>query len=69
MQKNLSLATSKEIKAELQKRYCKKRGIPNFAGDGRCYGCGRNVFDGYTDEECANDLVTGCRFCHTSMCE
>lgn len=59
----------RKLKIMAQKEFCKKRKLPNFASDGRCYGCGRNVFDGYSYEECANDLITGCRFCHTSLCE
>lgn len=52
-----------------QQVYCKAHKLPNFAMDGRCYGCGANVFDFVTLEEASSSLITGCPNCHTSFCD
>jgi hypothetical protein len=57
-------------KIKAQDRYCKKKGLPHFAPyDGRCYACGRNIYNRYTLDFCANALIAGCPYCHTSYCE
>lgn len=57
---------------QTQKAYCDRKHYPYFAPpDGRCYRCGRNIYDegGYTVETAGNTLITGCPFCHYSYCE
>lgn len=56
-------------KAELQKQYCKQHDLPNFALNGRCFSCGRNVFQHYTAEEAATTHITGCPYCFRSFCD
>ena len=60
------------IKAiEAQKAYCDQHDAPNFAGEGYCYHCGRDVYGegGYTVEDAQNRLITRCPWCNTSFCE
>lgn len=49
-----------------QEAYCTRAGVPNFTpSDGRCYGCGRQVFDlrdGTTH-------ITSCPHCHKSFAD
>ena len=50
-----------------QKMYCDKKKIPYFAEDGICPSCHRNMFEGYSYEKCANDIISGCPYCHCSL--
>lgn len=58
--------------ASLQKAYCKLKNKPNFVGDGKCYHCGKNVFEGdkgFDIDNAMSDLITYCPYCHVSFCE
>ena len=57
------------LKILAQEAYCVNNKLPNFALNGRCYSCGRNVFDELTLEDATNTLITGCPNCHTSFCD
>lgn len=54
-----------------QKEYCQENQLPNFASNGKCYNCFRNVFDdnGYNLEYARTKLITSCPFCHKSFCD
>ena len=56
-------------KIEAQKKYCKLNGLPNFAGNGNCFSCGKNVFSAITIEQSGKDLITGCPHCNKSFCD
>ena len=47
----------------LQEKYCKEHNLPDFAGDGRCFRCGRQIPD--TDKF----HITGCPSCNVSFCD
>lgn len=56
---------------EAQKKFCEENELPNFAGNGVCFSCGRNVYDdgGYSVEYASERLVTGCPYCLRSFCD
>lgn len=56
---------------EAQRKFCKENELPNFAGNGRCFSCGRNVYGdgGYSVEYASQRLVTGCPYCLRSFCD
>lgn len=55
-------------KAIAQGKYCKANNLPYFAPvRENCSNCHRNVFAGYTMEQCKTTLITGCPFCHKSF--
>lgn len=56
---------------EAQKKFCEENELPNFAGNGACFSCGRNVYDegGYSVEYASERLVTGCPYCFRSFCD
>jgi hypothetical protein len=58
-----------EEKINAQKKYCKLNGLPNFAGSGVCFSCGKNVFQNMTVEKSGNNLITGCPHCNKSFCD
>lgn len=58
-----------QLKRDAQSKYCAENQAPNFAGDGECYGCRKNVFDRYTLEQASNELITGCPFCLRTFCD
>lgn len=59
-----------------QMRYCQEHEVPLFApADGQCGFCGHNIYEptfdlstghanGYTVEEAATRLITGCPYCN-----
>ena len=56
---------------EAQKKFREENELPNFAGNGVCFRCGRNVYDegGYSVEYASERLVTGCPYCYRSFCD
>lgn len=57
---------------DAQKEYCEKNNYPHFApSNGICWCCGKNIYsvDGISVERAANNLITGCPFCHRSYCD
>lgn len=57
-----------EEKIDLQNQYCKDNGVPRFSpGDGRCFGCGNQIYDGIEGEVAAKELITGCPYCKRSF--
>lgn len=56
-------------KIQAQQAYCEEHRLPNFVTNGRCFGCGVNVFDFVTLKEASSSLITGCNHCHYSFCE
>jgi len=56
-------------KIDTQKKFCKLNGLPNFAGNGICFSCGKNVFEKITIEEAGKELITGCPHCKRSFCD
>lgn len=52
-----------------QREYCKEHNVPNFAGSGRCWRCGRNVYSegGWSVERASTQLITGCPHCFVSF--
>lgn len=70
---------------EAQRKYCEDNKAPHFAPrSGRCWSCGRNIYEEYksvsfysdhvritgiTTEKAANSLVTGCPHCNRSYCD
>lgn len=64
--------TVKEIqeKIEAQKKHCRVNKVPNFAPlDGKCWNCGRQIYDRIDLEDAGSENITGCPYCHTSFCE
>lgn len=59
----------RQAKIQAQEEYCTKHHLPNFVGNGRCYGCGINVFDYVPLKEAESGLITGCPRCHKSFCD
>lgn len=57
-----------EAKQLAQIELCKKIGAPLFAPyDGRCWRCGRDVYDYITLEEAKTDVITYCKYCNKSF--
>lgn len=57
-------------KMKAQREYCEKHDLPRFAPyDGRCFSCGRNVYEYYDMEKCASDLIVRCPYCNYSFCD
>lgn len=52
-----------------QKNLCAEKHLPNFAGDGYCSFCGKNVFSEISVEVAGRMLVTGCPHCNRSFCD
>ena len=56
------------IQAQIE--YCKENNMPMFAPlDGRCFRCGRNIFENMTLEKARQVHITGCSSCHQSFCD
>ncbi len=60
--------------ADAQKKYCSRKGYPNFApGIGVCYNCHKQIYgDGkgqISVEDAGKSHVTGCPLCHRSYCD
>lgn len=54
-------------KIEAQREYRKRTKSPCFGPDnGRCWSCGRQIFEKITLEGASNYLVTGCPYCYRS---
>lgn len=63
------MLVSSEMKVKAQVEYCIENDLPMFAPkDGRCYSCGRDVFEDYSYKEASSSLITGCRKCNYSFC-
>lgn len=69
-----------KVAAYLQYKHCADSGHLLFApNDGRCYHCGRNIYEpvkrkdgtetGITVEAAGKTVVTGCPHCNYSFCE
>jgi uncharacterized Zn finger protein (UPF0148 family) len=57
-------------KAKMQKKFCAENGYPHFAPeDGVCPWCGNQIYDKISEAVAANNLITGCYYCHHSYCE
>ena len=59
-----------EIEAAIkaQDEYCESHGVPHFAPyDGRCFGCGMQIYKMIKKETAANHLVTHCPFCNRTF--
>lgn len=61
---------------EKQSELCRKLDITNFSAKatgpgGICPSCGCDIYGngGYTAEDAAKELITGCPFCHRSYVE
>lgn len=58
-------------KLNAQSRYCEQSRNPEFIPfDGKCFRCGKNIFDGdkgYTYLQASSELITGCPYCHMSF--
>lgn len=54
------------LKRELQIKYCTDNDKPMLAPV-QCYHCNKDPLEKYTEEECATDMITGCRHCHRSF--
>lgn len=55
-----------------QEKYCKENDYPHFApSDGRCYKCYGQIYGekGWSVEQAASSLITGCPFCRYSYVE
>lgn len=70
--------SSKELQEckDAQYKYCEETKFPHFAPmSGRCYSCGRNIYQNYIlGSRLSNGLngvhhVTGCPHCHRSYCD
>ncbi len=56
-------------KADAQSEYCKKHDLPHFAPrNGHCFLCKKQIYDRIRYETAANELITGCPWCHYSYC-
>lgn len=63
------MATIKE-KIEAQRIFVQLHKAPHFAPtDGKCWTCGKQIYDLITIEEAASSLITGCPHCHRSYCD
>lgn len=61
---------SVEEKKELQRKYCKENGYPHFAPrNGKCWHCGRQIYNRISIARAANTLITSCDWCNKSFCE
>ena len=57
-------------KQDAQIKYCKDKKLPHFAPiSGRCWNCGKQIYERITLEKAGNELVTGCSFCRRSFCD
>lgn len=55
---------------EAQSKLCKDKKFPHFAPhDGKCYRCGKQIYDKITLERASSDLITGCPQCGRSYCD
>ena len=64
--------TNQELQAKLdaQKQLCKDNNWPLLApDDGRCWSCGKQIYEGITLKRAKSDLITGCCWCHRSYCD
>ena len=68
-----------------QRQYCRENDLPMFIpSDGKCFRCGKDIFKdaekinfagekclswGYSLEEAANNLITGCPHCYQTFCD
>ena len=56
-----------EEKIDAQAKYCEENDVPHFAPyTGRCWACGRQIYNKISYERAANRLITGCPYCHRS---
>lgn len=51
---------TRKYKQMAQQAYCAANDKPNFAGDGDCSKCGRNVYDQLSLLKCKTELITRC---------
>lgn len=59
-----------EAKIGAQKQYCKDHKVPLFApSNGRCWNCGKIIYDRISLETAATTHITGCPYCHRSYCD
>ena len=64
-----NILNSTSHKARAQAEYCRDNSLPHFApGSGRCWSCGKQIYDRIDFSQAANSLITGCPFCHRSYC-
>lgn len=61
-----------------QIKYCREHSYPHFAPAGRCWRCGKNIYEqheenghkhGISVERAGRELITGCPHCCWSFCE
>lgn len=61
-----------------QIKYCREHNYPHFAPTGRCWRCGKNIYEkheingcvhGISVERASRELITGCPHCCWSFCD
>lgn len=58
-----------KLAADAQAHFCQRHNMPDFAGDGICFSCGRQIFEKITLARAATAIITGCPYCKRSFCE
>lgn len=59
-----------EEKRLAQQKYAKEKKLPLFAPlSGKCWSCGRNIYNAISLEEASTRLITGCPYCHRTYCD
>lgn len=57
------------IKIMAQSEFVREAGGPLFApGDGRCWKCGRQIYEAISLERAGSSRITGCPHCKHSFC-
>ena len=64
----VEVADPRGDKIRAQIAFCKSIGTEYFAPlNGKCYRCGRDIYEKISLEDAGTRLVTGCRHCHYSF--